>query len=421
MPERLAEAIGLAVGDGCLTWADAGRNYRPMIILTMHAEEAPILQAVAAEVNTQKAMLKAVGSVGRNDGVSVSFSSTGSRLAFSSRPVCEQFMQYAVLDEGSDLKRFKPAAYELDRPSLAALLRGLYTADGTVAYTKDHDAYVSLDSTSLGLLVQVQRMLLAFGIKSKLYENRRGGKFKAMLPDGKGDLAEYAVKEMHSLRISRNSRRMFEREIGFDPASPKAAALAALNAATDSYRDLLTDEVASVTAAGTADVFDLTESATHHFIANGLTVHNCSEFSFLDDTSCNLASLNLMKFVREDGEFDVDDFVYGCRVTITAQEILVDNASYPTPKITDNSHLFRPLGLGYANLGALLMSRGLAYDSPEGQALRRRHHLGHDCGGIPPERGHRPRPRRPIRRVSEERRTIPARDPEAPGRGPRHP
>ena len=94
----------------------------------------------------------------------------------------------------------------------------------------------------------------------------------------------------------------------------------------------------------------------------------CSEFSFLNDTSCNLASLNLMTFVGEDGELDVDAFRYGCRLTITAQEILVDNASYPTPKIEENSHRFRPLGLGYANLGALLMSRGLAYDSPAGQA-----------------------------------------------------
>jgi ribonucleoside-diphosphate reductase alpha chain len=94
----------------------------------------------------------------------------------------------------------------------------------------------------------------------------------------------------------------------------------------------------------------------------------CSEFSFLNDSSCNLASLNLMTFVGEDGELDVDAFRYGCRVTITAQEILVDNASYPTPKIEENSHRFRPLGLGYANLGALLMSRGLAYDSPAGQA-----------------------------------------------------
>src|SRR5450830_440669 len=90
----------------------------------------------------------------------------------------------------------------------------------------------------------------------------------------------------------------------------------------------------------------------------------CSEFSFLNDTSCNLASLNLMKFLREDGELDVDAFRYGCRLTITAQEILVGNASYPTPKIEENSHRFRPLGLGNANLGALLMSRGLEYDSP---------------------------------------------------------
>ena len=94
----------------------------------------------------------------------------------------------------------------------------------------------------------------------------------------------------------------------------------------------------------------------------------CSEFSFLNDTSCNLASVNLMKFVGEDGEIDVDAYRHACRITITAQEILVDNASYPTPKIEENSHRFRPLGLGYANLGALLMSRGLAYDSPEGQA-----------------------------------------------------
>ena len=95
----------------------------------------------------------------------------------------------------------------------------------------------------------------------------------------------------------------------------------------------------------------------------------CSEFSFLNDTSCNLASLNLMKFVDADGEFDAEAFRFAARLTITAQELLVDNASYPTPQIEENSHRFRPLGLGYANLGALLMSRGLAYDSDEGRAF----------------------------------------------------
>ena len=89
---------------------------------------------------------------------------------------------------------------------------------------------------------------------------------------------------------------------------------------------------------------------------------------FLDDTACNLASLNLMKFVGEDGEFDVEAFRAACRTMITAQEILVDNASYPTPAIDRNSHDYRPLGLGYANLGVLLMDRGLPYDSDAGRA-----------------------------------------------------
>jgi ribonucleoside-diphosphate reductase alpha chain len=93
----------------------------------------------------------------------------------------------------------------------------------------------------------------------------------------------------------------------------------------------------------------------------------CSEYMFLDDTACNLASLNLMKFVNASGQFDVEAFKHGVDVTVTAQEILVDNASYPTPKIAENSHNFRPLGLGYANLGALLMSMALPYDSDEGR------------------------------------------------------
>ncbi len=93
----------------------------------------------------------------------------------------------------------------------------------------------------------------------------------------------------------------------------------------------------------------------------------CSEYMFLDDSACNLASINLMKFVRDDGELDPVAFEAACRTMITAQEILVDNSSYPTPAIAKNSHEYRPLGLGYANLGALLMSRGLPYDGDSGR------------------------------------------------------
>src|SRR4029077_189474 len=114
--------------------------------------------------------------------------------------------------------------------------------------------------------------------------------------------------------------------------------------------------VESIVPDGVETVYDVTEPMTHSLVAQGLIAHNCT-----------LASLNLMKFVGEDGEFDVEAYRYAAKLTITAQEILVDNASYPTPRIEENSHRFRPLGLGYANLGALLMSRGLAYDSQEGR------------------------------------------------------
>ncbi len=94
----------------------------------------------------------------------------------------------------------------------------------------------------------------------------------------------------------------------------------------------------------------------------------CSEYMFLDDSACNLASLNLVKFLREDGSFDIESFRHAARILFTAQEILVDLSSYPTEKIARNSHDYRPLGLGYANLGTLLMIKGIPYDSDEAYA-----------------------------------------------------
>ncbi len=95
----------------------------------------------------------------------------------------------------------------------------------------------------------------------------------------------------------------------------------------------------------------------------------CSEYMFIDDSACNLASLNLMKFRKDDGSFDTAGFKKAIRIFVIAQEILVDNGSYPEASITTNSHLFRPLGLGYANLGSFIMSQALPYDSSQARAL----------------------------------------------------
>ena len=120
----------------------------------------------------------------------------------------------------------------------------------------------------------------------------------------------------------------------------------------------------------------------------------CSEYMFLNDSACNLSSINLMRFVKADGEIDVPGYKAAIRTMTTAQEIIVDNASYPTEAIERNSQAYRPLGLGYANLGALLMSRGLPYDSDggrdyaaaltalmTGEAYAQSARIARDCGG----------------------------------------
>jgi ribonucleoside-diphosphate reductase alpha chain len=116
--------------------------------------------------------------------------------------------------------------------------------------------------------------------------------------------------------------------------------------------------------------FDTTINKWHTCKASGrINASNpCSEYMFLDDSSCNLASINLLKYLREDGSFDIEGFKHTVSILIMAQEILVDLASYPTETIAQNSHDFRPLGLGYANIGGLLMVSGIPYDSPKGFA-----------------------------------------------------
>ena len=145
----------------------------------------------------------------------------------------------------------------------------------------------------------------------------------------------------------------------------------------------------------------------------------CSEYMSIDDSACNLASLNLLKFRREDGEFDVESFEHAVDTVFLAQEILVGYSSYPTPEIEQNAKAFRQLGLGYANLGALLMARGLAYDSDEGRAYAAA------ITALMTGRAYRKsaRDRRPhglVRRLPAERGRDARRDLDAPRRGREH-
>jgi len=365
VPPAFGELLGAALGDGCVSRGES----QEFLFIALGREEGEVARRLHENLAECKRWLDS-GDGRALRSTDVIETATGLRVGTSVGTIVDKLDEYGVLDAGASRKAFTDKVFGLDRPSQAAILRGLFTADGTVADYGAKSQYVSLDSTSLEMLRQVQLLLLSFGIKAKLYENRRVlGQETALLPDGKGGAKAYPIQQLHALRISRASRVAFEREIGFLPESPKARRLARLNRRVGTYRDRMVDRVASLRPCGTEDVYDLTEPETHHFVADGLVVHNCSEYMFVDDSACNLASINLMRFRRDDGTFDVDRFQAACRLVFIAQEILVDHASYPTRRIAANSHRFRPIGLGYSNLGSLIMTSGLSYDSDEARGL----------------------------------------------------
>ena len=219
------------------------------------------------------------------------------------------------------------------------LLRGLFTADANVG-----PFGVTLRHRSLGLLGDVQLLLQSFGVQSAIARE--------------------------TLTISPRSLRAFGKHIAVLPGDKLSALADAIGNVDDAESDGNYDAVASLTSLGMQQVFDLTEPVTSSFVANGIAVHNCSEYMFLDDTACNLASLNVMRFFdTKTTTFDVEKFRHGIRLWTIVLEISVLMASFPSEAIARLSYKFRTLGLGYANLGALLMQAGIPYDSDKGRAF----------------------------------------------------
>ncbi len=368
LPLPLALALGYAIGDGCISHKT--RRGRAAITWVGGVGDRIILEQIAKSVNQYSLGSYSAGpNVGQLlKDVHVHNSTPGLKVVTSRPDIVSLMANYGVLDQGSENKKFTDEIFNLDKESLATVFRGLFSADGTVSGNAEKGFYVGLDSTSLKLLEQVQLLLLNFGIKSKLYKNRRIS-LTSYLPDSKRNPKSCPVQQMHSLRVTRSSRIIFENEIGFAAGINKAEKLRRINRTYEAYQDIMSDEFESLIFESVEPVYDLTEPVTHHFVANGLLVHNCSEYVHLDNSACNLASINLLKFLRVDGSFDVELYKKTIDTFITAQDILIDNSSYPTERITKNARNYRELGLGYANLGALLMTMGLAYDSDRGRAI----------------------------------------------------
>jgi ribonucleoside-diphosphate reductase alpha chain len=205
-----------------------------------------------------------------------------------------------------------------------------------------------------------------FGIRGRIYRvsDADSPSFSYMRVDG--TTVEYLSRPGFDLRISGSDVERFAEAIGFSTPR-KNAALAALLGETSRYQTKRSTRLVARDDDGQEHVYNLSEPLHHSYIVDGFVVANCSEYMHVDDSACNLASLNLMKFRRPDGTFDVESFEHAVDVMFLAQEIIVSPSSYPTEQIGANARAFRQLGLGYTNVGAYLMANGMPYDSDAGR------------------------------------------------------
>jgi ribonucleoside-diphosphate reductase alpha chain len=355
LPEKwsddLAHYLGWLVGDGCISGD---------VVTTVYGngdDQKDILRRHAALLTWMNGDRPPKPSMQKN----------GTLQLRQSRRVIARFLEALGISHSKAAEKKVPWSVEQAPPdAVAAFLRGLFDADGCV-YDGATSRYVGLGSVSRELLLGVQRLLSTFGIFSRIYKLKEAeeGSFAYVRKDG--TVAIYDSHALFDLRIANRSIAVFKELIGFG-LQAKAAKLAHLVARHELYKTNRTVKLVDRSDDGVELTYNLSEPRNHSYVVNGLIVRNCSEYMHLDNSACNLASLNLMKFIDDDGTFDVEGFKAAVQVVFTAQEILVGNADYPTESIAETSRRFRQLGLGYANLGALLMAQGLPYDSDEGRA-----------------------------------------------------
>jgi len=357
VPEKwdaeFAHYLGWLVGDGCLTTAGAitvyGTDWEREVLLPKHRE-------LLAEIT------------GFNGKPSVQANGTLQLRANRSR-FGMMLRALGVSTGRSEEKHVPESVYEAPEEALIAFLRGLFDADGCVVnQVAKGTRYVGLGSRSEELLLGVQELLASLGIKARIYQT--GTKIASFHYTAVGgDERTYGSDgPSYDLRISGRHMAIFKGKIGFDH-SEKVVKLAGALANHGHYAVDETVRMVSRASRGFETTFNLTEPRNHSYVVSGVVVANCSEYMHLDNSSCNLASLNLMKFVTDEGIFDGPLFVKAVEFVITAMDISICFADFPTEAIGDTTRKFRQLGIGYANLGALLMALGHAYDSEGGRAL----------------------------------------------------
>ncbi|HEX6423803.1 MAG TPA: LAGLIDADG family homing endonuclease, partial [Acidimicrobiales bacterium] len=352
--DELAHYLGWLVGDGSTSGASTVTVYGSADdrseILPRHAE---LLEWVNG---------------GRP--LKVSEQANGTAQLRMSRRAFKRFVEALGVRSVTGEHKVVPWSIEQAPPAIAAaFLRGLFDADGCAVHNPAKGSYVGLGSISIELLRGAQRLLSTFGIASRIYGVNEAGVSPFAYTRKDGTKARYERRASYDLRITSGSIDRFAAEIGFGLGAKQARLAEIVAGRTRGTYDVdTTARLVERSDDGVELTYNLSEPRNHSYVANGVVVRNCSEYMHLDNSACNLASLNLLTFLNDDESFDVDGFRHAVEVMFTGQEILVGRADYPTEGIADTSRRFRQLGLGYANIGALLMALGLPYDSDAGRA-----------------------------------------------------
>ncbi len=349
---ELGLVLGWLVGDGTLKAAEAVLSFFGLEKAELAPSFAQAVNAVAAgNERASRSYPVGVGMVAGRDEARVS----SVRLA--------RLAEEHGLSRGHKL-RVPESVFTGSEEMQRGFLQALFTADGHVSGQREKGLGVRLTSVRRDLLVDVQRLLLNFGIASVIYSNRRPNGART-LPDGCGGTAEYHCQAYHELVIGKASVASFAAEVGFLTTAKQAALTERLAAyQRGPYRETYLATVEAVEPDGEEEVYDLTEPVTHSFVANGIVCHNCGEQGLPSWGVCNLGALNLAAFVR-DGQFDYPSLAEHARVAIRFLDDVVDANDYFIEENRVAQLGTRRTGLGTMGLADALLAMEIRYGSEE--------------------------------------------------------